>query len=170
MSSGRVVWITGFPSSGKSTLATTLRDRLCEARVACCLLDGDAVRDALVPRPGYDDVSRGHFYETLSKLAALLAGQELVVLVAATAHRRSYRERARALAPRFLEVWVNVPLEECRSRDAKGLYAAHAEGAVSLLPGQDADYEPPVNPDVVARGGRDAEAVAQLVVLLTGED
>jgi adenylylsulfate kinase len=167
MSPGRVVWITGLPSAGKSTLATNLLDRLREAPVACCLLDGDVVRDALVPRPGYDEVSRDHFYETLARLAALLASQELVVLVAATAHRRIYRDRARALANRFLEVWVDVPLEECRSRDAKGLYAAHGEGRLSTLPGEDAAYEPPLNPDVIARGGADAAALATLTSLLT---
>jgi adenylylsulfate kinase len=167
MSAGRVVWITGLPSAGKSTLAVNLRDRLRTANVACCVLDGDAVRGALVPRPAYDETSRGQFYETLANLAALLSSQGLVVLVAATAHRRAYRDRARALAGRFLEVWVDVPLEECRSRDAKGLYAAHAEGRLSTLPGEDSAFEPPLHPDVVAHGGADSEALAGLTVLLT---
>lgn len=170
MSGQRVVWITGLPSAGKSTLAVNLNDRLRGAGVPCCLLDGDAVRRALVPRPGYDDASRDHFYETLANLAALLAGQGLVVLVAATAHRRAYRDRARALASRFLEVWVDVPLEECRGRDAKGLYAALAEGRVSSLPGEDAAYEPPLNPDVTARGGTDSDALDELTMLLAERD
>jgi adenylylsulfate kinase len=167
MSPGRVVWITGLPSAGKSTLAAKLHDRLREARVPSCLLDGDAVRDALVPHPGYDEASRDHFYETLGRLAALLASQDQIVLVAATAHRRAYRERARALAGRFLEVWVDVPLEECQRRDAKGLYAAHADGRLSTLPGEDATYEPPSNPDVVAHGGADSRALAELTGMLT---
>jgi adenylylsulfate kinase len=167
MTRGRVVWISGLPSAGKSTLAANLSERLRAAQIACCLLDGDAVRDTLVPHPGYDEVSRGYFYETLARLAALLASQELVVLVAATAHRRAYRERARALASHFLEVWVDVPLEECRRRDAKGLYAAHAEGRLPALPGEDTAYEPPLHPDVVARGGADSEALGRLTVLLT---
>jgi adenylylsulfate kinase len=166
MRKGRVVWITGLPSAGKSTLAVSLNERLRAAGTACCLLDGDAVRDALVPRPGYDEVSRDHFYETLARLAALLASQGLLVLVAATAHQRAYRDRARALAGRFLEVWVDVPLEECRSRDAKGLYAAQTEGRLSTLPGGAAAYEPPLDPDVVAHGGADADALAELTVLL----
>jgi adenylylsulfate kinase len=166
MSQGRVVWITGLPSAGKSTLAVSLNERLRAANVACCLLDGDTVRDALIPRPGYDDASRDHFYETLARLAALLARQGLLVLVAATAHRRAYRDRARALTGRFLEVWVDVPLEECRGRDAKGLYAAHTEGRLSTLPGGAAAYEPPLNPDLVAHGGADAEALTRLTALL----
>jgi adenylylsulfate kinase len=167
MSQGRVVWITGLPSAGKSTLAGTLCERLRAEHVTCCLLDGDAVRGALVPHPGYDQPSRDDFYETLARLAALLAEQDLIVIVAATAHRRAYRDRARALVRGFLEVWVDVPLEECRARDAKGLYAAGAQGQISAVPGQDAAYEPPLTPDVVARGGTDRDALHQLTVLLT---
>jgi adenylylsulfate kinase len=170
MSPGRVVWITGLPSAGKSTLAGNLNERLRAVNVHSCLLDGDVVRDAMVPRPGYDEASRDHFYETLARLAALLSNQGLVVLVAATAHRRAFRERARGMTRRFLEVWVDVSLEECRRRDAKGLYAAQAEGRLTTLPGEDAAYEPPLNPDVVARGGSDPEALARLTALLSEQE
>ena len=124
--SSAVVWLTGLPSSGKTTLAAKLTERLRERSVLCCLLDGDELRAALIPRPGYDEASRVDFYATLGNLAALLERQGLIVVVAATAHRRDYRERARRAARRFLEVWVNVPLDECRRRDSKGLYAAAA--------------------------------------------
>src|SRR5262245_27228141 len=103
--SGVIVWFTGPASSGKSTLAERVANALeAEARPHC-VLDGDAVRTALVPHPGYDVAARADFYETLTRLAVLLAGQGLIVLVPATAHRRAFRERARALAPRFVEVF-----------------------------------------------------------------
>jgi adenylylsulfate kinase len=161
-SEGSVVWITGLPSSGKSTLAAAVHAELVAIGAPTCTLDGDAVRAALVPQPGYSARDRDAFYATLAHLAALLAAQGLTVLVPATAHRAAYRADARAWAPRFVEVHVRTPAAECRRRDAKGLYAA----ATRDLPGLDLDYEAPASPEVVATGGRDPEAVRQIVALL----
>jgi adenylylsulfate kinase len=167
MTGSAVVWFTGLPSSGKTTLAAKLAERLRERSAACCLLDGDELRDALIPRPGYDESSRAAFYATLGNLAALLERQGLIVVVAATAHRRDYRERARRGARRFIEVWVDVPLSECRRRDSKGLYAAAEAKRTDALPGADEVYEPPLHADLVARGGLDSSALDQLSELLT---
>ena len=154
-----MVWLTGVPSSGKSTLARQVAQRLPGA----LLLDSDEVRAALVPEPGYDPKARDAFYTTLANLAALLAKQGHRVLVPATAHKRAYREHARRVAPRFCEVYVEVSREEAERRDAKGLYAAVREGSVRGVPGADVEYEAPVSPDVVARGGKDADAVQRIL-------
>lgn len=161
--SGAVVWLTGLPSSGKSTLAARVADALRARGDAVCVLDGDAVRAALAPPLGYDDEARGHFYATLANLAALLAGQGLTVLVPATAHRRAYRARCREAVDRFVEVYVRADADTVRARDAKGLYAAQRGGAVAHLPGADAGYEPPERPDVDAAGGLDDAAVAAVL-------
>lgn len=76
----------------------------------CVMLDGDAVRDSLVPRPGYSPEDRDAFYETLARLAALLPRQGIVVIVEATSHRAVYRDRARRLVLRFFEVHIETPL------------------------------------------------------------
>lgn len=165
--SGAVVWLTGLPSSGKSTLAERAADALRERGCSCCVLDGDEVRASLVPAPGYDDAARDDFYETLARLAALLARQGLVVLVPATAHRRRYRDRARALAPKMLEVHVATDVDTCAARDAKGLYAKSAAGELATeVPGAGVGYEQPFAPDVVATGGRDDEAIARIAALV----
>src|SRR5262249_2375634 len=96
---GVVVWLTGLPRSGTPTLAEAVRAALAARGRATLVLDGDAVRAALVPSPGYDAAARDAFYATLARLAALAARQGLVVLVPATAHRRAYRDEARAVAP-----------------------------------------------------------------------
>jgi adenylylsulfate kinase len=163
---GAVVWLTGLPSSGKSTLARRLRARLAAAGRPAVLLDGDEVRAALVPAPGYDDAGRDAFYETLARLAALLARQGQVALVAATAHRRAFRERARALAPRFVEVFVDVPEETCAARDPKGLWARARAGAAPDLPGAGPPYERPESPEVVASGGEDERALEAILARL----
>lgn len=182
---GAVVWVTGLPASGKSTFARRLRDRLRAAGVAAAVLDGDAVRAALVPPPGYDPAARAAFYETLGNLALALASEGLAVIVAATAHRRAFRDRVRArLAPgadatagptaepaqggRFVEVLVDAPPEICAARDPKGLWARARAGEAPELPGAAVGYERPIAPEVVARGGEDEAAVEAAAALLLG--
>ena len=160
---GAVVWLTGLPASGKSSLAARLAGRLREVRRAAIVLDGDEVRAAMVPRPGYDEASRDGFYRTLIQLAALAARQGLIVLVPATAHRRAWRARARELAPRFVEVHVATPLDECRRRDPRGVYARADGGAV---PGLGVPYEPPRAPEVIAPSGDDPVAADRVLALL----
>jgi adenylylsulfate kinase len=165
--SGAVVWFTGLPASGKTTLAERTRAALARSGRFACLLDGDAMREALVPAHGYDPAGRDAFYETLARIAALLARQGLVVLVSATAHRRVHRDRARSLAPRFVEVYLATPAEDCAARDPKGLWAAAREGRLPAFPGTGEAFETPARPDVVARGGEDLFAVEEVVALAT---
>jgi adenylylsulfate kinase len=149
VSGGLVAWLTGLPGSGKSTLARAAQAELARDGVAACVLDGDEVRAALRPAPGYDETSRADFYATLAGLAALLAAQGLVVLVAATANLRAYRVEARRLAPRFVEVHVACDGATCAARDPKGLYRLARAGQIGSLPGAGAEYEPPVSPELV---------------------
>jgi adenylylsulfate kinase len=159
---GAVAWLTGLPSAGKSTLASRTAARLRARGVACAVLDGDEVRAALARPASGDPAERDGFYDALAGLAALLARQGLAVVVAATAPRRVHRERARALAPRFLEVHVATPPEECARRDAQGLYRRAERGEVTGLPGAGAPYEAPAAPGLVAAGGAEESACAAL--------
>jgi adenylylsulfate kinase len=163
---GVVVWLTGAPSSGKSTLATRLGVALAERGRPRCVLDGDRVRAALVPSLGYDAAARDAFYATLANLAALLAEQGLVVVVAATAHARAYRERARRAAPAFVEVFLRVDAAELQRRDAKGLYAAARAGRLHGVPGGDLAYEEPLEPEVTCDGGKDPNALERIFAAL----
>jgi adenylylsulfate kinase len=159
---GAVVWCTGLPASGKSTLAHTLAARLRELGIATLILDGDEVRAALVPAPGYDDDARDAFYATLGHLAVLAAAQGLIVVVPATAHRRAWRDQTRAAAPRFVEVHVATPIEECRRRDPKRLYAERT----AALPGTGVAYEPPLAPEIVVRPGAEPAAIDAIIEVL----
>ena len=150
---GAVVWFTGLPASGKTTLAERVRDRL-----GGILLDSDALREVL-GAASYAPADRDAFYHRLGALAALLARQGHLVLVAATAPRRAHRDAARALTPRFVEVHVTTPLAECERRDPKQLYARARTGQAPELPGVGAAYEPPTAPDITAAGGMDDAAV-----------
>jgi adenylylsulfate kinase len=167
---GAVVWITGLPGAGKSSLAEAAAAALRDRGAAVCTLDSDRVRDALSPAPAYSDEGRAHFYRTLAGLAALIASQGIVAIVAATAHRAIYRERARTRASRFIEVYVDTPVEECARRDPKGLYAQARAGEITGLPGIDAPFEPPARPHLVAHGGHDGDAAGRLADIVLGTD
>ena len=160
---GVVVWVTGKPSSGKSTLAERLHASLKLRGAPSVLLDGDAVRGALRPEPGYTPEARDAFYATLANLAALFAQQGSVVIVAATAHARTFRDRARSVAPSYLEVWVKPAEGLPERRDSKGLYRAAREGRTSDVPGADLSYEEPPAADVVASGGLDDGAITAIL-------
>lgn len=160
-----IVWFTGLPASGKSTLATCVRDRLATLHRPALVLDSDAIRDALGTH-SYDRARRDDFYRTLANLAALVARQDIIALVAATAPRRAHRDAARAFDGPVIEVFVDVPVAECEARDPKGLYAAARRDPATALPGIGVTYERPEAPDVVARGGLDEDAVARIAALV----
>jgi len=164
VSGGGIICLTGLPQSGKSTLGRAAVRRLRREGLPALLLDGDAVREALVPPPGYSEKERETFYATLANLAGLLARQGLWVAVAATHHLRRFREGLRARAPgqRYLVVLVDATQEQCEARDAKGLYARFRRGLAPTLPGKGVPYQRPARPDVVASGGRDARAAGEI--------
>ena len=96
------------------------------------------------------------FYQQVVYVGVLLTKHGVPVIFDATANKRIYRDHARQQIPRFVEVYVECPLEVCMARDPKGIYRAGREGAATIVPGLQESYEPPVNPDVVVRGDSDA--------------
>lgn len=166
---GAVAWFTGLPASGKSTLARRVQSRLIGRGCPVALLDSDELREVLEVS-SYDAPDRDRFYRAVAGLAALLARQGLVVLVAATAASRGHRDGARAAigaTGRFVEVWVRTPLVMCEARDPKRLYARARAGELPELPGVGVAFEPPLAPEVVADGGLDEVAAARTIALVT---
>jgi adenylylsulfate kinase len=155
METGFAVWITGLPASGKSTVTAALQKELALRGLNVAVLESDALRKILTPRPRYDEEERNVFYGALAQVGQLLTEHGVSVIFDATANRRAYRDRARHAIARFLEVFVDCPLDVCMSRDPKGIYRRGREGSAAGIPGMDAVYEPPDDPDVTVRG--DAE-------------
>jgi adenylylsulfate kinase len=162
---GAIVWFTGLPASGKTTLAEHTRARLASLGRPAIVLDGDALRDVLGAR-SYGGDDRDELYRVLADLAVMIARQDAIVLVAATAPRRAHRERARRVPARFFEVWIRTSRAACEQRDPKQLYARARRGEITTLPGVGVPFEVPEHPDVVAEGGQDDTAVAAIVRLL----
>ena len=147
ISAGFVVWFTGLPASGKTTLANVIKELLAEQGVRVVVLDSDDLRSVLTPEPAYSEEEREWFYNVIAYLAGFLAKEGINVLIAATAHRRRYRERARERVGRFAEVYVQCSLEACKERDPNGIYALAESGVAESVPGVGADYERPLQPE-----------------------
>jgi adenylylsulfate kinase len=159
------VWITGLPASGKSTVAKALAGALFERGVNVAVLESDALRRIFTPRPRYDEAERESFYGSMTYIGRLLTEHGVSVIFDATANLRVYRDGARKQIPRFLEVYVDAPLDLCVARDPKGIYRAAKEKGANTVPGLQAPYEPPIDPDVTVRGDREApEAAARRIV------
>ena len=91
----------------------------------------------------YDAEGREAFYRQMAFVGSLLVEHGVPVVFDATANRRAYRDRARREIGRFIEVYVDVPLETCMARDPKGIYRSAATGKATNVPGLQDPYEPP---------------------------
>jgi len=149
------VWITGLPASGKSTVAVELAQQIRSLGVETTILESDALRKVFATNPSYDDRDREYFYGSLAFIGRVLTEHGVSVIFDATANRRSHRDRARQQIPRFVEVFVDCPLAICIQRDPKGIYRKAAAGEATHVPGLQAVYEPPAEPDLLIHGDRD---------------
>jgi adenylylsulfate kinase len=145
-----VVWLTGLPSAGKSTIAAALAERLVAAGRPVEVLDGDAVRRELCADLGYGRADRDENVRRIGYVADLLARHGVTVLCPVVSPYREARDAVRARAgERFVEVWVAAPVDVCAERDVKGLYARQRAGTMTGLTGVDDPYEEPSAPEVV---------------------
>jgi len=162
---GVVVWFTGVPASGKSTVASAVEQRIRDSGLPVENLDADEVRANLSPNLGYTDEARDENTKRLAWMAQMLSKYGVNVLVAAVAPLRSYRDRARDWCENFVEVWTTCPLEECKKRDPKGLYARAERGEINDIAGWHMPYEEPRAAEVACRTDEsDVDACAGLVV------
>lgn len=161
---GFAVWITGVPASGKSSITRELVVQLNEQGVLPAVLESDALRTILTPEPAYTPEERDRFYRQMARIGEMLCREGIPVIFDATANRREYRDHARARIASFLEVLVECPLELCRKRDPKGIYAASDRGKTMSVPGVQAPFEPPLVPDVVVDGREDPRISAEAIV------
>jgi adenylyl-sulfate kinase len=150
---GCVLWLTGLSGAGKSTIAVELERELFNRGKFVYLLDGDNVRHGLCSDLGFLPVDRKENIRRIGEVASLFADAGLICITAFISPYRSDREMVRKMAPagRFVEVFVNAPIETCESRDPKGLYARARAGQIKDFTGVSAPYEAPLEPEVELR-------------------
>jgi len=155
---GCVIWLTGIPASGKTTLGNALASRLQKTGSPVEVLDGDDLRRTLSRDLGFSIRDREEHNRRVTHLSKQLSLRGVVVVACLISPTRAIRDTARAEIGRFIEVWVKCSLEECIRRDPKGLYARALRGEITNLTGLQDVYEEPNYPDVVV----DTEAVSVL--------
>ena len=165
----RVIWLTGLSGSGKSTIANALEQRLFASGAHAYVLDGDNLRLGLNMDLGFTPEDRAENVRRVSEVAKLMVDAGLIVITALVSPFEVDRQRAKSIFDdgEFLEVFVDTPVETCRSRDPKGLYKKSAAGQIPNFTGVGQDYERPIAPDLHLDGTASvADNVEKIIKIL----
>ena len=167
---GVLVWLTGLPSSGKSTIAFTTEHALVAQGRLAYVLDGDNIRHGLNKNLGFSAEDRAENIRRIGEVGKLFADAGLVTLTSFVSPYRADRDAVRALmAPgEFIEVFIDTPIELCEERDPKGLYKKARAGQIPNFTGVSDPYEPPQQAELVLKTGEltPQEAALQIIALL----
>ncbi len=149
---GLTIWLTGLPSSGKSTTAFTLEHELMKKGHLAYVLDGDNVRHGLNKNLGFSAEDREENIRRIGEVAKLFADAALITITSFISPYRRDRDLARKIHTdaglTFIEIFVDTPIEICEARDPKGLYQKARKGELKGFTGVDDPYEPPLNPEL----------------------
>jgi bifunctional enzyme CysN/CysC len=152
---GATVWLTGLSASGKSTIAVELERRLVAAGIPAYRLDGDNLRHGLNADLGFSAEDRAENVRRVGSVAQLFADSGAVAVACLISPYREDRDRVRAAHEaaglKFVEVYVDTPIEQCEARDPKGMYAKARAGEIKGFTGVDDPYEAPASAELVIR-------------------
>lgn len=150
---GCTIWLTGLPSSGKSTTGFTLEHELVSRGYLAYVLDGDNIRHGLNSNLGFSADDRHENIRRIAEVAKLFADAGAITITSFISPYRVDRDRARALHQAvgltFMEVFIDTPVDVCETRDPKGLYKKARAGELKGFTGVDDPYEPPLAPELV---------------------
>jgi bifunctional enzyme CysN/CysC len=172
---GRVLWLTGLSASGKSSIATELERELFDLGQHVYVLDGDNMRHGLCSDLGFSPKDRKENIRRIGETAKLFCDAGILCVTAFISPYRSDRDLVRQIVEpgKFVEVYVNAPLEVCEQRDPKGLYAKARAHQIKDFTGISAPYEPPLKPELELATDQltVAESVAKIIEFLhAGEE
>ena len=162
-----VLWFTGLPGAGKSTIANLVEAGLNTRGIHTIMLDGDNIRHGLNRDLGFTAADRVENIRRIGEVARLMTEAGLVVLCAFISPFRAERQSVRELleAGEFIEIFVDTPLDVCIARDAKGLYRRALAGEIKNFTGVDQPYETPEAPELTLNSAEESpEALADHVV------
>jgi adenylyl-sulfate kinase len=169
MKDGFVVWMTGLPGSGKTTIAVRLAEELRKRGRNVEIMDGDEVRKNISPELGFSKEDREAHVKRVAYISKLLARNGVGVIVGLISPYRETREYARKLiGDGFSEVYIKCPVEVCQKRDPKGLYRKALAGEITDFTGVQDPYEPPLNPELIVETDKEneEESVAKIIGFL----
>lgn len=167
---GVLIWLTGLPSSGKSTIAFTVEHALIERGRMAYVLDGDNIRHGLNKNLGFSAEDRAENIRRIGEVGKLFADTGVITLSSFVSPYRADRDDVRALMndEDFIEVFIDTPLKVCEIRDPKGLYKKARTGEIPNFTGISDPYEPPENPELVIYtvDSTPQQAAQQIITLL----
>ncbi|RLE63013.1 MAG: adenylyl-sulfate kinase [Thermoprotei archaeon] len=150
---GCVVWLTGLPGSGKTSIARATARELRNMGLRVEILDGDEVRRWLSPTEGFTREDRERHLRRVAYVAKLLARNGVIVLCSFVSPYKKIRKEIKEIIENesipFVEVYVKCSLEECIRRDPKGLYRRALKGEIKHMTGLDDPFEEPENPELI---------------------
>ncbi|MBI5055009.1 MAG: adenylyl-sulfate kinase [Nitrospirae bacterium] len=151
-----VIWLTGLPASGKTSIARELEKRLHEMGAHTYVLDGDNMRHGLNRDLGFSKEDRQENIRRIAEVAKLFVDAGIITICAFVSPFKEDRETARSLveANEFIEVFVNCPVSVCIERDPKSLYKKALSGQIKSFTGVNDPYEVPDCPDIVVETNR----------------
>ena len=156
MTTGVTIWFTGLSGAGKSTIANLLESELRARGRKVEVLDGDVVRTHLSKGLGFSKEDRDTNIRRIGWVCEVLSRNEVVAISAAISPYRAVRDEVRERhAGRFVEIFIDVPLEVAIERDVKGLYKKALAGEIKGFTGVDDPYEPPLDPELVIHTDRE---------------
>lgn len=166
---GLTIWLTGLPSSGKSTTAFTVEHELIRRGFLAYVLDGDNVRHGLNKNLGFSADDREENIRRIGEVARLFADAGVITLTSFISPYRSDRQQARTVHEQsnlpFIEIFVDTPVDVCEVRDPKGLYKKARAGEIKGFTGVDDPYEPPEAPELTVKTAeKSAEEITAEVI------
>jgi len=162
---GVTVWFTGLPCSGKTTVSQMVAARLRDGGLNVEVLDGDVIRTNLSKGLGFSKADRDTNVRRVGFVCNLLSRNGTVAIAAVVSPYRSIRQELKDNIERFVEVYVSCPVDECKRRDVKGMYAKAMRGEITSFTGVDDPYEEPETADVVLQtDSEDVEESAAKVI------
>jgi len=162
-----VLWFTGLPGAGKSTIANLVEAALHARGVHTIMLDGDNIRQGLNRDLGFTEADRVENIRRIGEVAKLMTEAGLIVLCSFISPFRAERRMVREQldSNEFIEIFVDTPLDQCIARDPKGLYRRALGGEIKNFTGVDQPYEVPENPELhLLAGSKDPDRLASEVV------
>ncbi len=162
-----VLWFTGLSGSGKSTIADLVEQELMKQRIHTYILDGDNIRKGLNSDLGFSNEDRTENIRRIGEVSALFVDAGVVVISSFISPFQVDRDIAAAVVgkDKFIEVFINAPLEVCEQRDPKGLYKKVREGTITEFTGISSPYEAPEKPDIEVQTDKISASDAALKIV-----
>jgi len=163
-----VLWFTGLSGSGKSDIAKAVYEKFQKMGLKVERLDGHLVRE-IFPETGFSREEVNQHIARVGYLARKLEDNGVIVVASFLSPNAESRRRVRTLCRNYKEIWVDTPLEVCKKKNVDDIYSRFERGEVKHLPGMDAAYDVPENPDLILRPEEETQAqmIKKITTLIT---